>query len=80
MLHFTARLGYHARPMAKPIIVTRDAHASQFQLKRIDRSKLYGKRRRIPLDPAGMPCARAAITEDGVVSRARTPAPKLDAE
>ena len=33
--------------------------------KKLDRSKLYGKRRRIPLDPEDEPCARTQLAADG---------------
>ena len=51
--------------MARQIIVRLDDAESTFDFAKVDRSKLYGSRQRIPLDPAGQPCARAALTEDG---------------
>lgn len=51
--------------VARQIVVERGGKVSTFDFKKIDRSKLYGKRRRIPLDPEGEPCVRAQLTSDG---------------
>ena len=51
--------------MARSIVVTRDGRNSSFGFRKIDRSRLYGRRRRIHLDPAGEPCNRASLTDDG---------------
>ncbi len=51
--------------MAKPIVVSFGGAESAFTISRIDRSKLYGRRQRIPLDPTGARCKRAALTDDG---------------
>lgn len=51
--------------MAKSIIVERNGAQSSFAFKKVDRSKLYGRRRRIHLDPEGRSCARASLTDDG---------------
>ncbi len=53
--------------MAKPIILTHNETASNFQLEKLERSKLYGSKRRIPVDVDGKPCVRAALTDDGEV-------------
>ncbi len=53
--------------MAKQILVNHKTVTSSFDFKKIDRSKLYGKRRRIPLDPNNEPCTRAQLTSDGSV-------------
>lgn len=53
--------------MAKPIVVSHRGIVSSFQLSKLERQKLYGARRRIPVDGAGEPCSRAALTEDGAV-------------
>lgn len=53
--------------MAKQIIVSRNSTTSSFDFKKIDRSKLYGKRRRIPLDPNDEPCTRANLAADGSI-------------
>ncbi|MEM8934267.1 MAG: hypothetical protein AAGE94_23950 [Acidobacteriota bacterium] len=51
--------------MARSIVLSRAGATSSFAFKKIDRARLYGRRRRIPLDPAGEACTRAALTEDG---------------
>ena len=51
--------------MAKPIVVTHGGSESSFAIAKLDRSKLYGRRLRYPLDPAGERCQRAALTDDG---------------
>lgn len=53
--------------MAKPIVVSHQGADSSFQLQKLERSKLYGSKRRLPLDPQGQPCTRAALTDDGEV-------------
>ena len=39
--------------------------ASNFKLSKIDRSKLYGSKRRIAIDGQGRECSRAGLTRDG---------------
>ncbi len=51
--------------MAKAIVVEYQGAASSFAFTKIDRSKLYGRRRRVALDPSAQPCTRASLTEDG---------------
>ena len=53
--------------MARTIVVETGGNTSSFGFRKIDRSKLYGQRRRIHLDPAGEPCARASLTDDGAL-------------
>lgn len=53
--------------MAREIVVEQAGHTSRFGLAKVDREKLYGKRRRVPLDPAGRPCTRAELTSDGAL-------------
>ena len=53
--------------MAKPIVVSHQGVVSSFQLSKLERQKLYGAKRRIPVDGAGEPCSRAALTDDGAV-------------
>ena len=53
--------------MAKPVILIHNDIASNFQLQKLERSKLYGCKRRIPVDEDGEPCVRASLTEDGEV-------------
>jgi hypothetical protein len=52
--------------MAKQIIVDYLGDQARFEHKKVDRSKLYGKRRRMPLDLADKPCQRAALSGDGL--------------
>lgn len=51
--------------MAKPLVVQYEGVEVSFGLSRIERSKLYGTRRRVALDAQQRPCARAALTADG---------------
>ena len=51
--------------MAKPIVVILGGAESSFALAKLDRSKLYPTRKRVPLDASGAPCTRAAMTADG---------------
>ena len=51
--------------MARSIVVEYQGEASSFAFQKVDRSKLYGRRRRVALDPSGAACERAALTEDG---------------
>ena len=51
--------------MAKPLIVTLGSETCSFQLREVERSDLYGARKRVPTDAQGNPCTRAALTADG---------------
>ncbi|MBX3250199.1 MAG: hypothetical protein KF901_23675 [Myxococcales bacterium] len=51
--------------MARQVIVSLGGAKSTFDIAKVDRSKLYGQRKRLHLDPEGRPCTRAALTEDG---------------
>ena len=53
--------------MAKPLIISKNKEASIFQLKKIERKKLYGFRKRLPIDENNEECKRASLTEDGKV-------------
>ena len=54
--------------MAREIVVkSNNGRVSRFQFQKIERSKLYGKRRRIPLDPNNEPCTRAQLAADGSI-------------
>ena len=53
--------------MAKPIIIRKDERDSIFQLKKIERKKLYGFRKRLAVDENNDECKRASLTEDGQV-------------
>ena len=51
--------------MARQINVLRDGNESIFDFKKIDRAKLYGKRKRVVLDEDGQNCVKAELSEDG---------------
>ncbi|MEM6795961.1 MAG: hypothetical protein AAF725_18445 [Acidobacteriota bacterium] len=51
--------------MARSIVALLGEARSSFAFSKVDRSKLYGRRRRIALDPSGSRCERAALTDDG---------------
>jgi hypothetical protein len=51
--------------MARVISVAFNGTESVFGFRAVDRSALYGKRRRVALDAEGRPCARGSILEDG---------------
>ncbi len=53
--------------MARQIMVSWNGSTSTFDMAKVDRSKLYGRRRRVLLDPKGGTCQRAALTEDGSI-------------
>ncbi len=53
--------------MAKPIIINKDNKNSIFQIKKIERKKLYGYRKRLAVDENNEECKRASLTEDGQV-------------
>lgn len=51
--------------MAKPLIVENDGKQSSFNISKLDRSKLYPTRKRLPLDSIDGCCVKAALTTDG---------------
>ena len=51
--------------MARQIVVTYRGEDSAFDFVKLDRSKLYGSRRRVVVDRDGEPCRRAELTDDG---------------
>lgn len=51
--------------MAREIIVSLGGKESSFSFKAVDRSSLYGKRKRVLLDEKGEQCSRASLLEDG---------------
>lgn len=53
--------------MAREIVVEQAGQTSRFGLAKVDRAKLYGTRRRVPLDPTGQACARAELSSDGAL-------------
>lgn len=44
-----------------------DGEVSSFEFAKLDRVRLYGRRRRLVLGPDGEPCERAQLTEDGTL-------------
>lgn len=51
--------------MAKPLVVTLGSELFSFGLSEVERTDLYGSRKRIPTDANGRPCTRAGLTQDG---------------
>ena len=51
--------------MAKPIILNHGGAVSKFDLSKVDRKKVYGKKVRMNLDPTGEVCASAELPDDG---------------
>ena len=51
--------------MARVIAVSLEGDESTFGFASVDRSALYGRRRRVPLDEHGNACTRASILDDG---------------
>jgi hypothetical protein len=53
--------------MAKPLMVSLGEETFSFNLSEVERGDIYGSRKRVPMDAAGMPCTRASISQDGRV-------------
>lgn len=51
--------------MAKNVLLTYEGAEHAFAPTRVDRAKLYGARKRIPVDADGLPCIKAALSADG---------------
>tara|TARA_B100001142_G_scaffold63207_1_gene62461 strand:- start:546 stop:1148 length:603 start_codon:yes stop_codon:yes gene_type:complete len=51
--------------MAKAIMIEYKGKSASFQHSKVDRSKLYGSRKRISLDPSGDACQRCELSDDG---------------
>jgi len=51
--------------VAKLILINYLGEEAKFSHKKVDRSKLYGSRKRIPLDPLGENCLRCELSDDG---------------
>lgn len=51
--------------MAKGLTLIFRGKTSELSLSSFDRSDVYGKRRRLPLDPDGNPCVRVSMLVDG---------------
>ncbi|MDA9872315.1 hypothetical protein N9D42_02605 [Candidatus Thioglobus sp.] len=51
--------------MAKLIMIEYEGKSASFQHSKVDRSKLYGSRKRLSLDPSGESCQRCELSDDG---------------
>jgi len=51
--------------MAKPVILNFNGESASFSPTKVDRTKIYGTRKRIAIDASGATCAKAALTADG---------------
>ena len=51
--------------MAKPVLLTYQGSVSSFAATKVDRSKVYGSRKRIALDSKNRPCVKASLSADG---------------
>lgn len=51
--------------MAKPVILRSNNQEYSFDSIKVDRAKLYGVRKRLPVDLKGHPCVKASLTLDG---------------
>ena len=51
--------------MAKPVTLLFQGSEVLFAPARVERSRLYGSRKRVAVDAAGQVCTRAALTQDG---------------
>lgn len=51
--------------MAKPVILTHQGTNSTFQPIKVERTKVYGAKKRVALDASGKECTKLALTADG---------------
>jgi hypothetical protein len=51
--------------MAKSVLVKRGNETFSFSPHKVERARLYGSRKRVPIDQAGSICQRALLTADG---------------
>ena len=51
--------------MAKPLVVSFDGVTATFPITLLDRSKIYGSKKRVVIDSQGRTCTRAALSTDG---------------
>ena len=51
--------------MAKPVLVAFGGLTTSFVPRRVERSQLYGSRKRVAVDAQGRVCTKAALTADG---------------
>lgn len=54
--------------MAKPVILNFNGESASFTPTKVDRTKIYGARKRIATDADGATCTKAALTSDGVLT------------
>jgi hypothetical protein len=52
--------------MSRILEIGYEGRESSFSITRISRSKLYGSKRRMPVDGQGNECSRASLTRDGI--------------
>lgn len=52
--------------MAKELLLSYHGKHSSFQLAKLDRSRLYGAKKRIAVDHSQQPCTKASLTSDGM--------------
>ncbi len=53
--------------MAKPVILNFNGESASFAPTKVDRTKIYGARKRIAIDASGATCTKAALTIDGAL-------------
>ena len=53
--------------MAKPISISFHGKISNFDHVKLERSKLYGRRKRVTYDQQGEECSRISLAEDGTL-------------
>ena len=51
--------------MAKPVLLNFHSESASFTPTKVDRTKIYGARKRIAIDAEGATCTKAALTIDG---------------
>lgn len=51
--------------MGRALVLSYEGQTSRFAFQKVDRKKLYGVRKRIPMDPDGRPARRGSLTYDG---------------
>jgi len=54
--------------MAKPVVLNFDGESASFIPTKIDRTKIYGARKRIAIDASGATCTKASLTADGALT------------
>jgi hypothetical protein len=54
--------------MAKPVILNFNGESASFTPTKVDRTKIYGARKRIAIDSEGTTCTKAALTIDGMLT------------